>query len=210
MFLAPVAIIHVIEFQKRGLPHAHILIILKAKDKPSDSIRIDRLVSAEIPDIEKYPRLHAVVAKNMVHGPCGNLNPNSPCMAAGKCTKKFPKEFQEETLANCDGYPKYRRRNNGSTAIVKGTSIDNRFIVPYNPFLSLRYNCHINVEVCASVKSVKYLFKYVYKGHDCANVTVQEHNTLEHNEIKAFMDTRYVSAPEAAWRLCSFHMRNTK
>lgn len=31
---------------------------------------------------------------------------------------------------------------------------------------------HINVEVCASIKSVKYLFKYIYKGHDIANVTI--------------------------------------
>ena len=30
---------------------------------------------------------------------------------------------------------------------------------------------HLNVEYCASVKSVKYLFKYVYKGHNVANAT---------------------------------------
>ena len=37
--------------------------------------------------------------------------------------------------------------------------------------LSLKkYKSHINIEACASVKSVKYLFKYVYKGHNCANM----------------------------------------
>jgi hypothetical protein len=46
--------------------------------------------------------------------------------------------------------------------------------VPYNPLLSLRYNCHINVEVCSSVAAVKYLYKYVYKGHDRAMVEVHE------------------------------------
>jgi hypothetical protein len=41
-------------------------------------------------------------------------------------------------------------------------------VVPYNPYLSLLFNCHINVEVCTSIAVVKYLYKYVYKGHDRA------------------------------------------
>lgn len=69
------------------------------------------------------------------------------------------------------------------------------FVVPYNPYLSLKFNCHINVEYCANLKSVKYLYKYVYKGHDRANVEIA------FDEIKHHMDTRYVSAQEAAWRL---------
>jgi len=129
-------------------------------------------------------------------------------MDSGKCTKKFPKDFQEETNPNCDGYPKYRRPNNGRFAMINGRRVDNRWIVPYNSFLSLKYNCHINVEVCASIKSVKYLFKYVYKGHDCANVTVQERGTYEHNEIKTYIDSRYVSAPEAALHLFGYRMHD--
>lgn len=27
-------------------------------------------------------------------------------------------------------------------------------------------DCHINVEVCLTIKAVKYLYKYMYKGHD--------------------------------------------
>ena len=52
---------------------------------------------------------------------------------------------------------------------VGGVLVDNRFVVLYNPQLLLKYRAHIYLESCASVKSVKYLFKYVYKGHDCAN-----------------------------------------
>ena len=59
--------------------------------------------------------------------------------------------------------------------------------------LSLRYGCHINLEACMSIKSVKYLFKYVYKGHDCINIELSESNVYTHDEI----DARYVSAPEA-------------
>jgi hypothetical protein len=37
----------------------------------------------------------------------------------------------------------------------------------------MRYQCHINVEVCSSITAVKYLYKYVYKGHDRALAVVQ-------------------------------------
>lgn len=181
---------------------------MKTEHKPNTTDVIDKLVSAEIPDKNVNPRLHEFVTKHMVHGPCGVINPNSPCMKDGKCTKDFPKKFQKETVANLDGYPRYRRINNGRTEMVRGKVIDNRWIVPYNQYLTLKFNCHINVEVCASVKSVKYLFKYVYKGHDCANVEIRVHDILEHNEIKSFMDSRYISAPEAAWRLFGFDMHH--
>jgi len=48
--------------------------------------------------------------------------------------------------------------------------IDSRWVVPYNAYLLLRYNTRINVEYCASVKAVKYLYKYIFKGHDRAVV----------------------------------------
>ena len=67
----------------------------------------------------------------------------------------------------------YRRRSpkdGGRTVIkrVKGEDaiVDNSFVVPYNPFLSLHYKAHINVEVVYSVQAVKYLYKYITKGHD--------------------------------------------
>ena len=57
-----------------------------------------------------------------------------------------------------------------------------------------------------SVVSVKYLCKHVYKGHDCAQFEFREH--LEHDEMRTFVDARYVSAPEAAWRLFEFPMHH--
>ncbi|GBN52142.1 hypothetical protein AVEN_1229-1 [Araneus ventricosus] len=69
-------------------------------------------------------------------------------------------------------------------------SIDNRWVVPYNPWLLKKFNAHINVEVCASVKSVKYLYKYVYKGHDVASVKIQKEGALDHDEILSFVEVR--------------------
>ena len=49
---------------------------------------------------------------------------------------------------------------------VGGAQVDNRWVVPYNPYLLLKFNAHINVEICSTVSAVKYLYEYVYKGHD--------------------------------------------
>ncbi|GBN15406.1 hypothetical protein AVEN_187086-1 [Araneus ventricosus] len=69
-----------------------------------------------------------------------------------------------------------------------------------------KFNAPINGEVCASVKSVKYLYEYVYKGYDAASVRFENQNTLEQDEILSFLDGRYVSALEAMWRLNKFYL----
>ena len=56
--------------------------------------------------------------------------------------------------------------------------MDNSWVVPYNPFLLLKYNAHINVELCSTVKSVKYLYKYICKGYDCANIQINVNNQI--------------------------------
>ena len=69
------------------------------------------------------------------------------------------------------------RRNDGKQINYKGKHsnkvADNRFVVPYNPYLLLKFNSHINVEVCSTVQCIKYLFKYCYKGHDYAFIKMQ-------------------------------------
>ena len=162
----------VVEFQKRGLPHAHILIILDSKDIPKTAEQVDQIVCAELPpnpnepgisEEEKAERqpLWDIVINNMIHGPCGDQNKESPCMENGKCSKQFPKPFQKDTLMDEDrSYPVYRRRapdDGGGRTVKNGKIIDNRWVVPYNAYLSLRYNCHINVEICISPKAAKYL-----------------------------------------------------
>ncbi|KAG5521132.1 hypothetical protein RHGRI_033626 [Rhododendron griersonianum] len=63
-----------IEFQKRGLPHVHMLIILKKAYKLNTAEQINALISAEIPNKNHQPHLYAMVVKHMLHGPCGELN----------------------------------------------------------------------------------------------------------------------------------------
>ncbi|XP_073389622.1 uncharacterized protein [Physcomitrium patens] len=101
---------YTIEFQKRGLPHAHILLWLK--DKVNDCDLVDRIVCAEIPDLDRQPQFF--------------------------------------------------------------------------------------------VKTVKYLHKYIFKGPDRGVVETDE----VVDEIKDFLEGRYVAAQEACWRLFGFETNN--
>ena len=82
--------VHVVEFQKRGLPHAHILITLKDGYKLNTVNDIDKFLSAEIPDSEIDPILYNIVVRNMIHDPC-----DSRCIVEGRCSKHYLKEFRE-------------------------------------------------------------------------------------------------------------------
>ncbi|GBO45558.1 hypothetical protein AVEN_37637-1 [Araneus ventricosus] len=88
---------------------------------------------------------------------------------------------EKKTEENINGYPMYQRKYTESVRVGRH-DLDNRLVVPYNPWLSKKFNAHINVEVCASIKSVKYLYKYVYKGHDAA-IRFENEKTLDHDEI---------------------------
>jgi hypothetical protein len=128
-------------------------------------------------------------------------------MRDGKCSKGFPKAFRDETSFEEGKYPLYQRRNDGRTVRRGGIDLDNRWVVPYNPYLTRRYNAHINVEICASVKSFKYIYNYMYKGPDRATAELgQGPNMLD--EVREYRDSRYVSAPEACWRIFGFKMHD--
>uniref|UniRef100_K4AMU8 ATP-dependent DNA helicase n=1 Tax=Setaria italica TaxID=4555 RepID=K4AMU8_SETIT len=94
--------------------------------------------------------------------------------------------------------------------IIRGHILDNQWVVPYNPCLLRTFNCHINVEACSSIKSVKYLFKYIYKGHDRASVAVREAGKKDDkgniDEITQYKEARWVTPPEAMWRIYSFDL----
>ncbi|GBN10028.1 hypothetical protein AVEN_33534-1 [Araneus ventricosus] len=178
-----------IEFQKRGLPHAHILLTLDIYSKIRTKHDINKYVGAKLPDSIADPTLFQIITRCMIHGPCGTLNPNSPCMREGVCTKQYPKEFRGKIGENINGYPMYQRKCTESVRVGRH-DLDNRWVVPYNPWLSKEFNAPINVEVRASIKSVKYLYKYVNKGHEAASVRFENENTLDHDEILSFLDGR--------------------
>ena len=107
-------------------------------------------------------------------------------------------------------YATYRRRtpeDGGVEMQHNHRLLSNSWVVPYNPYLLLRYNCHINVEICASTKATKYLYKYIHKGGDRMMMRVYEDGEqISRNEVRAFQDCKSFNASEAMWRLFEFPM----
>ncbi|XP_058741664.1 uncharacterized protein LOC131614053 [Vicia villosa] len=204
------AYMYTIEFQKRGLPHAHILIFLHPSNKYPRPEDIDKIISAEVPDPLTHPRVYNLVKSHMVHGPCGLANINSPCMKDRKCSKYFPKKFQPTTIVDQDGYPIYRRRNNGHTFEKNGVIFHSGHVVPHNPSLLLKYEAHINMEWCNQSTSIKYLFKYINKGSDQISAVIHDSNKDNIDEIKQYLDCRYISPSEACWMIFSYSIHGRK
>jgi len=190
-------------------------------------------VCAEIPS-QDNPRLRALVLKHMMHGPCGTHNPKCPCMVENKCSKAFPKAFLSATTDDEESYPEYRRlspTNGGETAILfEGTArqrtVDNSWVVPYNPGLLLEFENHLNIEIVTSTGCMKYLYKYINKGSDRISFSIQAEgagpsdlnaNSSESNantepqiidEIRNYQDARYISPPEGCWRIFGFPLQD--
>jgi len=193
---------YTVEFQKRGLPHAHILLWLSDLNKLENAKHIDQVISAELPHPDLYPKLSKVVQTYMIHGPCGAARFNSPCMKKGRCSKFFPKKFRHSTTIDEDGYHVYRRRDDGLFVLKNGHKLGNANVVSYSPLLLMCYQAHVNTEYCNISNSIKYLFKYVNKGPDRATIKItdKENEFTEMrivDEIKRYYDCRYLSAFEA-------------
>ncbi|XP_074342600.1 uncharacterized protein LOC141680209 [Apium graveolens] len=177
-------VMHVIEFQKRGLPHCYMLIWLHPQ--PQNVQQIDELIYAEIPD------------KNMDH---------------------IGYNVYANTFFDDCGFPVYLRRRTEASVLKKGVHLDNQYVVSYNRDLLLRFHFHINLEVCNSSRSLKYLFKYFLKGHDTATMLLRKKNTKDTpdestikaksmDEIKNFLIGHYICASKAAWRLLGFNIHH--
>ena len=119
----------------------------------------DDYVCAEIPDPITQPRLHAAVTGMMLHGFC---TPASPCWRNGACSKHFPFAFCDETHVTDNGMRVIHRRrspeNGGREFVRRDYVYNNSHVVPYNPYLLLRFNAHINVVICTSAGWIKYLY----------------------------------------------------
>ena len=152
--------IHCVEFQKRGLPHVHILI--KYGSPCNDPNHIDSIVSAEIPS---DPADAELVRKFMLHNhPLPNRPPSKYCQrelpdGTRKCRFGYPHPLQQVTTIDSEGRVHYRRRRHGD-----------EMVVPHCLPLLRKFQCHINFEVSSTSHILQYLFKYIHKGLYIINI----------------------------------------
>lgn len=127
-----------------------------------------------------------------------------------------PKKIQSSTVVDQDGYPIYRRRDNGHTIDKNKTLIHSGHVVPQNPSLLLKYEAHINVEGCNQSTSIKYLFKYINKIYDRISFVIESSDDITFgekkniDEIKKYLDCQYISPSETCWRIFSYSIHDRK
>jgi hypothetical protein len=144
-------VIHRVEFQKRGAPHAHILVRYSHELlSPHD---IDSVISAELPD---DPDDAALVKEFMTHHhpSSGALPPYCDPHKKGSCRHHYPHKINNDTTIAHDGRIHYRRRRARDSMIVPHCL----------PFLR-KFLAHINFEIAGASHLFQYLFKYVHKGN---------------------------------------------
>ncbi|KAJ0871427.1 putative helitron helicase-like domain-containing protein [Helianthus annuus] len=173
--------LYTIEFQKRGLPHCHLLLWVDEAHKIKNAAQLDAYIAAEIPDPIKEPTLYTIVIDSMIHGPCSIAKPNSPCMALGSCKKNFPKDYEPVTRFDDNGYARYKRHQSTHSVQKNGISLDNGYVVPYNLSHPNRWRNHRGAalseidcpEVSITTIFTKYLKKHVpyHVINDNTNIT---------------------------------------
>ncbi len=107
--------------------------------------------------------------------------------AEGKYYTWYPKAFYEEICFKSGSFPLYRRRDNRRRLYRNSIVYNNRNIMPYSPYLSIRYNTYINIEVALNINIFKYLYKYVYKGPDRIAAVIDRKIV---DKIKEYINTR--------------------
>ena len=149
-----VYLIRVVEFQKRGLPHAHILV--KYPSACATPSEIDHVISAEVPS---DPTDAHLVTSFMLHKhPAPTESLAKYCQresADGTRTCRFHYPFPQQpfTSINDEGRVTYRRRKP-----------EDVMIVPHCLELIRAFRCHINFEAAGPSQIFQYLFKYIHKG----------------------------------------------
>ena len=134
-----------IEFQKQGLPHVHIIVLLH-KDGPRSAPDIDKLISAQLLDLATDPIGYEAVKTFMIHGPCGVANLSCACMVDSECSKHYTKEYSKKIAILQNGHVRYAWPDNGIIVTKNGIDLDNCFVVPHNFDLLVKYQAQINVE----------------------------------------------------------------
>ena len=212
-----------IEFQHRGLPHAHIAI--RVKQVPSFTNNMKN-IQTNMPDAA-MPRYRALVGQHMIHGcrrkTANELGVNEPyaCLkhkkkknvVLRKCKRGYPKPFVFDAYLSDTGYPVYQRKapddrdvpDELAQSIVSkwpGMNYEEicRRVVPHSRELLLMFNAHVNVEWAHSVEIIAYLYKYIYKHESTAWMSILQ----EGDQVQRFVNAQRVSSSEAAWKILRF------
>jgi hypothetical protein len=159
-------VVWIVKYQKRELSHIHLLIFLRSKNRFLISKRINDIICAKLSNsfLNRDEVLRYIIQKQMIYESCEIANFFEICMIRTAidnhiCFKHYSQSFLKFIVLEKNKYSKYKRRNDERTWIVflfedRIFIFNNRWIVSYNSYLSLRYKIHINVKICTIVKII--------------------------------------------------------
>ena len=208
-------LISVIEFQERGLPHAHIIGKLTHMPDKNDIVGIQKFIDENITAM-RYPILDTDSEtekqyKTLVNGVMLHKcypSKQGGCLHNGRCKRNYNgKEILETTLTN-EGFPVYKRMFTSDNKDIKDL-----YVVPHNKDIVKDIRSHTNVECTGGVFTVKYIYKYLFKGpkKKAFQLHIESPNPIDNSrdEINKYVQGRYLCAGTAAWRVFGFQTFRT-
>jgi len=213
----------VIEYQHRGLPHAHIAVRLTNHPANEQEKRdfMSRFICARYTqcppngDIQLHEKYQTLIKDTMVHrcanavngclnkeGVCKRGYMTRPCSIINSMDEKGSKInawiLRTEIFTShhlFSGYPVYCRPTQ-----------DDLMVVPHNRELLLDWGGHINTELCGNSYAVMYLYKYLFKGNKKVSVDLSAATSDLHpdDEISHYIRGRLLCSMDAVWRIFGY------
>jgi hypothetical protein len=190
-----------IEYQYRGMPHAHMVFCLdNAHDIDADNQEdlidfVNRNFIAELPQFEgeEFQNVHwwddeneltdDHKAKALEMVPKHNLH---NCAVAVNGCKKDISDRCRRGYSHTDTINETYVNQLTDIVVYQCQHRDDLRVVPYNLQMMMDWDSHINVEYSSSGHCVQYLYKYLFKGparrERMEMYSGQEHDS--HDEIK--------------------------
>ena len=177
------------EYQKRGLPHCHVL--LWTNFDTTDMHEIDKIITCRLPlpdpffENETKRKMLYDLSKTFMTHTC-----TERCRGTdGKCCYGYPKKINQETKVV-----------NERIEFARNPGDEN--IVPHSPKLLSLFRAHIDVEPVLSTSSIGYVLKYATKNSDEGSVSFHQIKycgtpVSPHDSLRRYAATHVVSAPEA-------------
>jgi hypothetical protein len=195
--------VHVIEYQNRGLPHAHI--VFKLSDMPTkedpvaQGVWIDKHISACLPVLSDNPSAEELRAFNLVKNQMTHKHAkadNGCERADGTCKRGFDKTvITPRTTFDLRHFPVYKRLREADLLIV-----------PHNLKILADWDGHANCEYAGSTYTVLYLYQYLFKGAKKASMMLRNADDVDdHDEVGLYLRTRKISSMDAMWRCYGYH-----
>jgi len=203
--------VRVIEYQRRGLPHVHLVLkfedhasLPRYEDKPALAKWIDNHITAVYPttifdeepleadEVYEQDLEYAEMVKNHMLHKCFP-EANGGCKNDKNiCSKGFDRNVvSDETTFDQKGFPQYKR-----------PTVKSLYVVSHNKQLLKDWNGHANVEYAGSTYTVIYLYKYLFKGSKSVKLRLTNaDNVRDDDEINLYLRGRYLCSMDCYWRI---------